>query len=66
MAKGRNRCRGLRHKKEEKEKGEGKEIKEKENTMGEARTHLLSFLILKKRQHWERISHWFDLKGEGK
>ena len=44
-------------KKKKKEKGEGKEIKEKENTMGAARTHLLSFLILKKRQHWERISH---------
>ena len=40
--------------------------KGKENTMGAAHTHLLSFLILKKRQHWERISHWFDLKGERK
>ena len=34
--------------------------------MGAACTHLLSFLILKKRQHWERISHWFDLKGKRK
>ena len=38
----------------------------KGNTMGAACTHLLSFLILKKRQHWERISHWFDLKGKRK
>ena len=45
-----------------KKKGEGR----KGNTMGVACTHLLSFLILKKRQHWERISHWFDLKGKGK
>jgi len=29
-------------------------------------THLLNFLILKKKQHWEQISHWFDLKGKGK
>ena len=34
--------------------------------MGAVRTHLLSFLILKKRQHWERISHWFNLKGKRK
>lgn len=41
-------------------KGGGKE--KKRNTMGAACTHLLSSLILKKRQHWEQISHWFDLK----
>ena len=57
---------GFAIKKEEKEKGEGKEIKEKENTMGASRTHLLNFLILKKRQHWEWISHWFDLKRRRK
>ena len=57
---------GFAIKKKKKEKGEEKERKEKRNTIGAARTHLLSFLILKKRQHWERISHWFDLKGEGK
>ena len=45
-----------------KKKGGGR----KGNTMGAACTHLLSFLILKKRQHWEWISHWFDLKGEEK
>ena len=38
----------------------------KGNTVEVACTHLLNFLILKKRQHWERISHWFDLKGKGK
>ena len=38
----------------------------KGNTVGVACTHLLNFLILKKKQHWERISHWFDLKGKGK
>ena len=43
---------------------EGK--KGKGNTMGAARTHLLSFLILKKRQHWEQTFHRFDLKGERK
>ena len=43
---------------------EGK--KGKGNTVGAARTHLLSFLILKKRQHWEQTSHWLDLKGERK
>jgi len=57
VAKRRDRCRGLRHKKKRKE--------EKGNTMGVACTHLLSFLILKKRQHWDQISHWFDLKGKG-
>ena len=49
-----------------KEKGEGKERKEKGNTVGATRTHLLNFLILRKRQHWEQTSHWFDLKGERK
>ena len=34
--------------------------------MGAARIHLLSFLILRKRQHWEQTSHWLDLKGERK
>ena len=49
-----------------KEKGEGKERKEKGNTVGATCTHLLNFLILRKRQHWEQTSHWFDLKGERK
>ena len=38
--------------------------KEKGKHDGAACTHLLSSLILKKRQHWERVSHWFDLKGK--
>ena len=49
-----------------KREGRMEEKKGKGNTVGVARTHLLSFLILKKRQHWEQISHWFDLRGEGK
>ena len=52
--------------KEKEREGRREEKKSKGNTMGAARTHLLSFLILKKRQHWKRISHWFDLKGERK
>ena len=51
---------GEREGRKEKKKGR------KGNTMGAACTHLLSFLILKKRQHWEQISHWFDLKGKRK
>ena len=34
--------------------------------MGAPRTHLLSFLILRKRQYWKQTSHWLDLKGERK
>ena len=56
---------GFAIKKRERE-GRREEKRRKGNTMGAARTHLLSFLILKKRQHWERISHWFDLKREEK
>ena len=44
-----------------KKEGRGKE---KGKHDGTACTHLLSSLILKKRQHWERVSHWFDLKGK--
>ena len=54
----------IKKKKEREGRREGN--KGKGNTMRAARTHFLTFLILKKRQHWERISHWFDLKGEGK
>ena len=53
-------------KKKKKREGRREGKKRKGNTMGAACTHLLSFLILKKRQHWEWISHWFDLKGERK
>ena len=34
--------------------------------MEAARTHLLSFLIPRKRQQREQTSHWLDLKGERK
>ena len=43
---------------------EGK--KGKGNTVEATRTHLLNFLILRKRQHWEQTFHWLDLKGERK
>ena len=66
MAKGRKRCRGLRHFFFLKREGRREGKKGKRNTVGAARTHLLSFLILKKRQHCEQTSHWFDLKGERK
>ena len=52
--------------KKKKREGRREGHKGKGNTMGATRTHLLSFLILKKRQHWERISHWFDLKRRRK
>ena len=65
MAKGRKRCRGLRHgRRKRKEARERK--KEKGNTVEAARTHLLSFLIPRKRQHWEQTSHWFYLKVQRK
>ena len=51
---------------EGKEKRVGKERKKKGNTLEAARTHLLNFLIRRKRQHWEQTSHWLDLKGERK
>ena len=51
---------------EGKEKRVGKERKKKGNTLEAARTHLLNFLIPRKRQHWEQTSHWLDLKGERK
>ena len=47
-------------------KGGRERKKEKGNTVEAARTHLLSFLIPRKRQHWEQTSHWLDLKGERK
>ena len=34
--------------------------------MGTIYTHLLNFLIPRKRQHWEQTSHWLELKGERK
>ena len=65
MAKGRKRCRGLRHGRRKRKEGRERK-KEKGNTVEAARTHLLSFLIPRKRQHWEQTSHWLDLKGERK
>ena len=32
--------------------------------MGTIYTHLLSFLIPRRRQHWEQTTHWLDLKVE--
>ena len=65
MAKGRKRCRGLRHGRRKRKEGRERK-KEKGNTVETAPTHLLSFLIPRRRQHWERTSHWLDLKGERK
>ena len=65
MAKGRKRCRGLRHGRR-KRKGCRERKEEKGNTMGTIYTHLLNFLMLRRRQHWEQTSHWLDLKGERK
>ena len=48
------------------EKGCRERKKEKGNTVGTTYTYLLSFLIPRRRQHWEQTSHWLDLKGERK
>ena len=65
MAKGRERCRGLRHGRRKRKEGRERK-KEKGNIVETIRTHLLSFLIPRRRQHWEQTSHWLDLKGERK
>ena len=65
MAKRKKRCRGLRHGRRKRKEGRERK-KEKGNTVETARTHLLSFLILRRKQHWEQASHWLDLKGERK
>ena len=51
---------------EGKKKGCRERKEEKGNTVGTIYTHLLNFLIPRKRQHWEQTSHWLDLKGERK
>ena len=65
MAKGRKRCRGLRHGRRKRKEGRERK-KEKGNTVGTIYTHLPSFLIPRRRQHWEQTSYWLDLKGERK
>ena len=57
---------GFAMEEEEKKRGVGKERKKKGNTVGTIYTHPLNFLIPKKRQHWEKTSHWLYLKGERK